>query len=297
MLIPNVDTPHIFSFFFFSCILSTFHFWQTFATFSTQEGWTAWIWNAVSWWSLLNLPFVEKLNDRPTVTPVRWRSKKEWTKDSSVVAPCRATCPQFGPVGREETRFLPIWPPGIEGPNRSFGFGLTGKDQSSWLPCWGRCLLATTWEFSEKKFKKIDSVILDVFLSRHSGIVFFWDQRIVFSCCGPVLFTALFQAGVLSELLTHWKLSWKRWPTGFGGGAFQQLLRVDWKPRLTWERRSWKVPGDFNGKKLKWRFGMLKEFLRLWPGSKGCNILRSFCAYYFARDHRLIISQYLQVLK
>lgn len=74
------------------------------------------------------------LDDRPTVTPVRWRSKKEWTKDSSVVTPCRATCPQFGPVGREETRFLPVWPPGIEGRNRSFGFGLTGKDQSSWLP-------------------------------------------------------------------------------------------------------------------------------------------------------------------
>ena len=39
------------------------------------------------------------LNDRPTVTPVRWRSKKEWTKDSSVVTPC--------PVSGN---MPPIWP-------------------------------------------------------------------------------------------------------------------------------------------------------------------------------------------
>lgn len=246
------------------------------ATFPSQEGWTSWIWNAVSWWSLLNLPFVEihsTTDQRSLRSDGEAKRSGQKTPRWSHRVPCRATCPQFGPVGREETRFLPIWPPGIEGPNRSFGFGLTGKDQSSWLPCWGRCLLATTWEFSEKKFKKIDSVILDVFLSRHSGIVFFY-QRSVFRCCGPVLFTALFQAGVLSELLTHWKRFWKRRPTGFGWRAFRQLLRVDWKPRLTWERRSWKLQGDFNGKKLKWRFGMLKDFLRLWPGSKGCNNLK-----------------------
>lgn len=139
-----------------------------------------------------------------------------------MVAPCRATCPQFGPVGREETHQESRAETDLLGLVWLGRISLPGCPMLRKVPACNNLRIFRK-EIQENRCSNFGCVFIQAF--RHC---FFLTSElssvVAVQCClrpwnGRCFVGAVDPLKALLKKMTH----------GFWGGPFQQLLRADWK--------------------------------------------------------------------